>query len=86
MGEKETSARTNAAAQPGDEDPDEAGTIVKSKSNITNNRGDEVEGRLAGGPEAAEAVNLNPSKSNREASSPGQEGERTSNLNLSKSN
>lgn len=86
MGEKETSAPTYAAAQPGDEDPTGSESIVKSKSNITNNRGDEVEARLAGGPEAVEAVNLNPSKSNREAASPGAEGERTSNVNLSKSN
>ncbi|MFN8616293.1 MAG: hypothetical protein U0837_04310 [Dehalococcoidia bacterium] len=63
--------------QPGDEDPDEAGTIVKSKeSNITNNRGDDDEGGLRADP--GEAVNLNPSKSNREASSPAREGERTS--------
>ena len=66
MGEKETSGRTYAAAQPGDEDPEGTESIVKSKSNITNNRGDEAEGRLAiGGPnEPLEASNLNLSKSN----------------------
>ena len=66
MGEKETGARTYAAAQPGDEEPDAAGAVVKSKSNITNNRGDEAEARLAGGGpnEPLEASNLNLSKSN----------------------
>lgn len=88
MGEKETSGRVYAAAQPGDEEPDAAGTIVKSKSNITNNREGDAEARLgagAAGSEPAAAVNLNSSKSNRLAM-PGTEPDEVSNLNLSKSN
>lgn len=86
MGEKETSGRAYAAAQPGEEDPDAAGTIVKSKSNITNNREGEAEARLGGGePEPEAAVKLNSSKSNRLAM-PGAEPAEASNLNLSKSN
>lgn len=89
MGEKETASRvfpeTNIAA----DDPEAAEGIVKSKSNITNNREDEPSARLQmppAGAEPAEATNLNSSKSNRESGPPGSEPTEASNLNLSKSN
>jgi hypothetical protein len=60
MGEKETAGRLSSSAG-GESNPDPEGTIIKSKSNITNNREE------AGGganPEPAEAANLKLSKSN----------------------
>lgn len=62
MGEKETAGRLAGGAsglEPGPE-PEET-AVVKSKSNITNNR---EEGGAGDGPEPAEASNLNLSKSN----------------------
>jgi hypothetical protein len=61
MGEKETAGRLAGGAGGFEAGPEpEETAVVKSKSNITNNR----EEAGAGGPEPAEATNLNSSRSN----------------------
>jgi|KBSSwiStaDraftv2_1062776.scaffolds.fasta_scaffold2071847_2 hypothetical protein len=62
MGEKETASRLAGGAGGFEAGPEpEDAAVVKSKSNITNNREEAGGGE---GPEPAEASNLNLSKSN----------------------
>jgi hypothetical protein len=78
MGEKETmnasdvgrtgsgATAVGGSADPSGPEPAEI-AIVKSKSNITNNREAEGSGEPGGGPdEPAESINLNSSRSNIE--------------------
>ncbi len=86
MGEKETATAGRLFPETGNEGdgPEEAeGTIVKSKSNITNNReADDSPDDDAG----ARTSNLNLSKSNRTTAPVAPEPAESANLNLSKSN